>query len=436
MTTDDFRNKPFFPEGPVPVEFFHGRKEAVELILKRGIIPVTQGHAETIFVQGEYGIGKSSIAGYSQAVAERDHGLHGIYATLSDAVTMDDVAEKIIAAAVQSGAFDPKRSERIRNWLGKYVGHQSLFGVSLNLDALKKDAPSLASVNYLLVFFRELITRLSDAGVKGVFLVLDEINGISSNAQFAHFLKGLVDTNALTGKTVPVLLMLCGVEERRWELISHHEPVGRIFKIVNIDRMSEPEMREFYADTFSKIGKTVDDNALDLMTHYAAGFPNMMQLIGDTAFRRDSDNRIDKVDAQYAVFTAASEVGSRYVTPQIYAMLRSKDYRSILRKISAVGPDMKFRKADVAQGLTESEKRKLGNFLAKLKQLKVIRDGFERGEYQFNIRMVRLFLWLDSIRETPEFKRLEESLALDGKSELPIVREPGVDYAGAAPREE
>jgi hypothetical protein len=51
---------------------------------------------------------------------------------------------------------------------------------------------------------------------------------------------GLVDLNAIRSfdqPTLPLLLMLCGVEERRWEMVSHHEPVARIFDIVSVERM-------------------------------------------------------------------------------------------------------------------------------------------------------------------------------------------------------
>lgn len=78
---------PFYPDRPVPVEFFRGRKQQIEHILQRGVGQVARGKAMTLFVEGEYGIGKSSIAAFTQRVAERDYGLHGIYASLAGATT-------------------------------------------------------------------------------------------------------------------------------------------------------------------------------------------------------------------------------------------------------------------------------------------------------------------------------------------------------------
>lgn len=128
---------PFYPGQPVPVELFVGRSDQIDRIMKRGVGQVSAGKPITMYVQGEYGIGKSSVAGFVQWLAEKDHGLHGIYATLGGAQNLMDGATAVFEATVRSGAFDPRRSERIRNFFAKYIGRQELFGFSLNAQALK-----------------------------------------------------------------------------------------------------------------------------------------------------------------------------------------------------------------------------------------------------------------------------------------------------------
>jgi len=388
---------PFYPGQPVPVELFVGRHDQIQRVMQRGAHQVALGKPVAMFVQGEYGIGKSSVASYVQRLAEAESGLHGIYASLAGCNSLQDVAAAVLEGTLQSGAGDLNRVEKVRNWLAKYVGTQQLpLGLTLNLEALKQDAPNLATPFALLGFLREVKNRLADTGVKGVFLVLDEINGIASEAQFAPFLKGVVDTNAMSAEPLPLLLMLCGVEERRREMIQVHQPVDRIFDIVDIEAMTEPEMREFFTRAFQSVGMSVADEAMGVLTHYSAGFPKIMHLIGDDAYWTDRDGIVDKADAMAAVMTAAEDVGRKYVDVQVYRALRSEDYRSILSKLAKTGLDLRFRKADVAKGLTESEQRKLNNFLQKLKKLNVIRSGDVQGEYAFNLRMVRLYLWLQS----------------------------------------
>ena len=401
MAADMSKGKsPFYPGQPVPVELFVGRAKQIDRIMNRAVAQVSAGKPIAVFVQGEYGIGKSSIAGFVQWIAEKHEALHGIYAPLGGARELSDVAVTVLEATLRSGAFDPKRSEKVRNWLAKYIGRQELFGFTLNAEALRKDAPSLATPFGMLGFLTETVERLKDDGIKGIFLVLDEINGITENPQFANFIKGLVDTNAMSSKPLPLLLMLCGVEERRRQMIQKHQPVDRIFDVIEIESMDVKEMEAFFQRAFDSVSMPVAPSAMSILTQYSAGFPKIMHLVGDAAFWIDRDGIIKQADALTAVFLAAEEVGKKYVDQQVYRALRSPDYKSILAKIGKMDPDtMSFKKADVASGLTESEKKKFNNFLQEMKSLNVLRSGDVPGEYIFNVRMVRLYIWLQSLEE-------------------------------------
>lgn len=398
MSNESKGKSPFYPGQPVPVELFAGRALQIERIITRGVNQVAFGKPVAIYVQGEYGIGKSSIANFTQWLAEKEYGLHAIYAPLGGARDLADVAIAIVEATVRSGAFHPNRMERVRNWLAKYIGKQELFGLTLNLEAIKHDAPALSSPFSILEFLSEAKSRLEDTDIKGLFLVLDEINGITAHAPFTHLIKGFVDTNAVSLKPLPVLLMLCGVEERRRDMIKVHEPIDRIFDVVEIQPMSQKEMEEFFTRAFESAQIRVEPEAMELITHYSAGFPKIMHLVGESAFWIDKDGVIGREDALEAIVEAAEEVGKKYVEQQVYKALRSDDYRSILAKIAKMGPNaMSFKKSDVASGLTDTEKRKFNNFLQKMKSLKVLKSGDVQGEYIFNVRMVRLYIWLQNL---------------------------------------
>jgi hypothetical protein len=251
----------------------------------------------------------------------------------------------------------------------------------------------------MLQFLKEVINRLKGSGVQGVFLVLDEINGATSDPGFAHFVKGLIDTNAMSREPLPLLLMLCGVEERRREMIRHHQPVDRIFDVIEIESMDETEMNEFFKRAFESVQMQVEPEAMKLLTHYSGGFPKFMHLVGDCVYWLDKDGVISKDDALAAIFEAAAEVGKKYVDQQVYAALRSTDYKSILDKIAKVGIKMEFSKAEVVKELSDTERKKLNNFLQKMKRLNVLRLGELHGEYIFTSRMVWLYLLLNSIHK-------------------------------------
>jgi len=202
-------------------------------------------------------------------------------------------------------------------------------------------------------------------------------------------LKSLVDTNALATKPLPLLLMICGTEEKRRRLIENHQPVERIFDVIDIEPLSEGEMREFFQRAFELAGMKVLEVAMRELTLYSAGFPKVMHLIGDWAYWTDQDLVIDQDDAITAVIDAAEDFGRKYVDQQVLAALRSQDYRSILSKITS---DIRFLKQDVEQGLDDSERKKFNNFLQKMKALNVLRSGVVKGEYIFNMGLVRLYL--------------------------------------------
>lgn len=403
MTKD---KSPFYPDQPVPVELFAGRTAQIERILKRGVGQVAAGKPVTMFIQGEYGIGKSSIAGFVQRHAETHYGLHSIYTSLGGAKNLDDVAFSILQATLRSGAFDPKKSEKMRHWLAKYIGKQDMFGISINLDALRKDAPNLSNPFGILEFLSVAKARLQEEGVKGIFLILDEINGISATPEFAHFIKGLVDTNALSREPLPLLLILCGVEERRREMIAQHEPVDRIFDVIDIEPMNQEELEDFFKRAFDSAQMEVTPEAMAYLVYFSAGFPKIMHLIGNNAYWTDKDGLIDEEDARQAIIFAADEVGKKYVDQQVYKALRSDDYHAILKKIAVLTPSvaLSFKKSDVEATLTDTEKNKFHNFLQKMKKLNVLRSGSTQGEYIFNQRMVRLYLWLQSQKQEKNSK--------------------------------
>jgi hypothetical protein len=163
--------------------------------------------------------------------------------------------------------------------------------------------------------------------------------------------------------------------------------------------MTAEEMNDFFRKAFESVHMTVESSALQAMTYYAAGFPKIMQLIGNAAYWLDRDGCVDAQDAENAVISTAEEVGKRYVNQQVYAALHSADYHSILAKIAKMGAAAdSFMKRDVEKGLTEGEKRKFNNFLQRMQKLKVLRRGDVQGEYVFNMRMVRFYIWMRSSR--------------------------------------
>lgn len=396
MSNDPFSKgqSPFFPGRPVPAENFVGRPREVEYILQRGAGQVAAGKPIAMFVRGSYGMGKSSIAVYCQRVAEQRLALHPIYATLGGVDDLNGVGERVLEATVRSGAFEPTRGAKIRSWLSKYVGEQELFGVKIRTDALKQDAPSITSG--MLPFLGEVVAQLAPTGVKGVFLVLDEINGVADQPAFAHFLKGLVDTNATSPRPVPLLLMLCGTDERRRQLIRHHEPVDRIFDLVDIELLSDAEVSEFFQRSFESVHMGVASDAMPLLTRFSGGVPKFMHIVGEQAFWHAREGVVTRAVAVEAVIAATDTFGRQFLESQVYNELRSDAYHRILRHLVKDPLARSFRRSDVSEGLPSSDRKKLDNFLQRMQSLGVIQPGQTQGEWRFQHPMIGIYIWMRS----------------------------------------
>lgn len=386
---------PFYPGQPVPVDLFVGRAGEVGRIL-RAAQQVAAGKPQAIFISGEYGIGKSSLARYVRFRVEQDPKLLGFHVLLGTAHSLEEVAQATVRTVLEAPISRPKVAESLRKFLAEYIGEQTLFGVTLRLDKLKKDAPDIS--RGFLPFLRSLYEQ-SRESYHGLLLVLDEINGIASRESFAFFLKDLVDSNALSDRPLPLLLILCGTEERRKELIERHRPVERIFEVAHIEPMTEAESREFFGRAFEKVQMKVTPEAMDILCRFSGGLPKLMHLLGDAAFWIAPGDTVDQGVAFRATWAAAEDVGRKFVDHQVYQALKSADYRRILRKLARADFDVTFRKADIASGLSQDERRKFDNFLQRMKRLNVITPGEERGEYAFRDRLTRLYLLMESARE-------------------------------------
>lgn len=387
----DISNKgrsPFYPGQPVPVRFFVGRDQELER-LRRAASQVAMGKPQAVFIEGEYGIGKSSLAQYARALAEKEHALLGFHVFLGGANTLPDVAEKTVQTVLESTAMKPSASERVRNLLADYVGEQGLWGVKVRLDRLRRDSPDLS--RGFLPFLREVFERTAGDEYKGLLLVIDEINGIAANPDFAHFIKTMVDSNATAPRPLPLFLVLTGVEAKRRAMIERHKPVERIFDVISIPPLSQQDSAAFFRRAFEEVGIEVHPDAIIVLSRYSGGLPKLMHLVGEEAFWALRNSVLTYDDAVNAVVQASKEVGRRFLDTQVFGTLHSHDYRGILRKLGRLQFDLTFEKTALEKHLTPSEKAKLGNFLQKMKRLHVIHSS-KRGEWTFSDWLTRIYI--------------------------------------------
>ncbi len=385
---------PFTPGIPVPVEFFVGRRPQIEL-LRNKVRNSVSGRVEVGFVVGERGIGKSSLASFIRALAEKDFGVLGVHTFLGGITKLEDMVEKILDSLVKESMEAP--------WYGKiaelfqtYIRQVGLFGVSVAFEAPQKEMTQLT--RGFIPALRTITEKIKDDR-RGLLLILDDINGLADSVKFANWVKSLVDEIATSGKPLPLCLLLVGIDERRNTLIQHQPSLDRILDVVEIKAWSEDETREFYSRNFDKAGIEVQQGVVDLLAEYCGGLPVIAHEIGDAAFNADTDNVIDKQDAWLAITNAAEIVGRKHLKPKVLDAIRSDRYKSILRKLVERGKlDFRFTRKGAIEKLSGEERRVFDNFIRKMRELGAIIQDPEGppGSYVFANQLHHFYFWMQT----------------------------------------
>lgn len=396
-------SSPFTPGTPAPTDLFVGRSKQIEELI-RYINQAVSGKQENIFLLGERGIGKSSVASRLRLFAEKKKGMLGVHIFLGGVTDLDDVVchifEEILEKSRNESWF-----ENIRKFFGNYIKEIDIFGLSVAFTPPKER-------------LQELTKRFPDAlhnlleGLKGqksgLFIALDDINGLANQVEFANWYKSLVDRVATHYEEFRVFIMLIGLPEVWDTLLTQQPSLTRVFRVVEVEKLSDDEVGEFFRRAFDSVSMTVDDKAMELMKEYSGGLPIVMHEIGDATFWQDEDGVIKTKDAYRGVFTAAQRIGKKYLDSKIYRTIRSKKYKSILRK-SAFPISRKFTKREIERKLNESEKKVLNNFLTKMKELKIIEQDLEeeRGTYRFVNSIYPLYFLIESMEASERQKEVE-----------------------------
>ena len=389
------KESPFAPGRPVPVEYFVARRGEIER-LERAISQTLSGRNENVFITGERGIGKSSLAWYTHYLAEKQT-LLGAYCYMGSARSLEEVAGIVFQRLLEG--CDKSTFDKLKGAFHKYIKSVNLPFLGVEFTDDKSDLRDL--VNRFIPALRHVCAVSRENNKKGLFVVMDDLNGVTGLSEFSMFLKSTVDGIATSKESLPLLLVLVGIPERREDLLTHQPSVARIFDIIELPLMDEVESGEFFRKTFAEESIAVSDAALSIMVQLSGGYPMLMHEVGDAVFWQNTDEEIDIRDARQGIMEAARTVGKKYIDPQISKVLRSTTYSSILWRIGKKLPlGGAFKRQDLLKEIPADEQRKLDNFLNRIKKLGIVDDAEVRGEYRFVNPLFHLYVWYEAKRKT------------------------------------
>ena len=368
---------PFRPGQPVPVEFFVGRNKEVEQL--RSMVRASQrGVFKIGFVSSERGIGKSSLAMFVRRLVEPER-VMGCHVFLGGARHLDEMLRQTFDGFLKESASQPWR-DAVRKFFGDHVQEVGLFGVTLKLDIQDRD---LTTLRHDFVPAMKRLLEQVGKHKRSIFLILDDINGLSTSDEFANWLKSMVDEIATSQNSPNLCLLFVGLEERRHELIAQQPSLDRVFELIQITPWSDEEVASFYRNSFQSAGAEITEGGLQSLVQFTDGLPVLAHEIGDAVWRMAEKPRIQVGEVFGGITLAAELIGAKWLEPKILQAMRNKNYRAIINKISEF-PKLNFRRAELRERLTPKEQRVLDNFLRRMKKLGALEEDPEvRGGYRF-----------------------------------------------------
>jgi hypothetical protein len=383
---------PFTPGNPVPVELFVGRSSQLEEILKN-VKQARTGKQENIFLAGERGIGKSSFAKFVCNMACKEK-LLSVHVFLGQVTSLDEMVRRVFEELIKVSNTQ-SWYEKISGYFKDKIQQIDLFGVAVSFNPSEEDTRDL--VNNFSFALSNIAEKIKPEK-SGLFIVLDDIDAISKTPEFANWYKSFVDRVATHSDFFPICIMLIGLPEFRDNLSKNQPSLMRVFRVVEIEKLQDQEVRDFFERAFKKVNILVEEQAMKIMVKYSSGLPTIMHEIGDAIFWVDTDGIVNVDDVGKGVIIAAGNIGKKYLDPLVYRAIRSEKYRSILRKLGE-SPESRFKKTDIVAKLTPEEKKVFDNFLRKMRELGVIIADQEsdRGTYKFINDIYPVYIFMEGL---------------------------------------
>ena len=385
----DYEDKesPFQPGFPVSPDYFMGRKKIVDKIL-RYVPKVYKGNPQHYFITGKKGMGKTSLAKYVQNLSNDK--LLEVYISNKGNDSLEILTNQIIEGILSK---IPKNSalEKAKNIFGS-IDNLEFNGAKVNFKPKSELSKNIINdfAYYLNKFYKDLPNN------KGIFLVIDDINGFSESKEFANWYKRLVDIMTVNDEyNIPIYFLLAGYPEKFNQLVLQDESFARIFRYDNLDNLSDDEVKDFFIDMFKSQNISINPDALNLMTEYSSGLPLMMQEIGEDVFWATDTNNVSLDNAIEGIIEAGEIIGRRQIKPVMDSSIRSKTYNDIFSKLGEYGKDF-FRKSEFEKHLNNTEKKAFPNFLKRATELNILESvGKDKsGEYKFSNKLYLLYFMI------------------------------------------
>ncbi|MCH7923772.1 MAG: ATP-binding protein [Nitrospinae bacterium] len=403
------RYNPFKPGSIVGPGMFSGRIEELN-ILERVLFQTKNGNPQHFLIQGERGIGKSSLLFYFNYVAsgELESSSGDSFKFLTVNIELEpsnnyfDIIRKVGAELRRVVASNQRAMELVKTaW--DFLKRWEVLGVKYS------ERDRAAEPHELLDELTHTVEQtVSAMGTEfdGILILIDEADKPPPKANLGEFIK--IFTERLTKRGCnKVSLGMAGLSGVIRKLRESHESSPRIFEILSLEPLLKNErvqvVRRGLAISEEKNGyKTeITPDAENWISVFSEGYPHFIQQFAYSAFEEDNDNNIDTDDVGRGALKengAFQQLGLKYFHEQYYDQIGADEYRDVLRFMASHIDDY-VTKQDIrdATGIKETT---LTNAIKALRDRKIIipMEG-KKGVYRLPTKSFAV--WIKSFTGSP-----------------------------------
>lgn len=366
MDASIFPESPFEPGHHVSPDNFKGREEDIAKIIRYMPKIINRGIPEHFFVIGKRGMGKTSFVKFVGNKVEEDFHMLSIYLNNEGRDSIEDLIQLILETIFKELDKTKKGRKTIEKFFTS-INEIKLPGVGISLENKPEFVRDVK--NNFSEFLLNISSSLND--YEGLFLIIDDINGLSKTPEFPNWYKGLSETIDFSGKKVPIAFTLVSYRENFNRLTEHNPSFSRIFHIIEIDHLNDEDIKTFFVENFEKADIAFEDEkSLQEMVYYSWGMPLAMQQIGEETFWNVKNGIITEEIVLNGILNAAIEIGKKQIS-LILDLIENDEYDNILLKLGKYKL-IEFEKEELAELLCEDENEILDDFLNQMKELNIL----------------------------------------------------------------
>ena len=400
---------PFQPNKIVNTGMFVGRLDELRKI-ESYLYQAKSRNPTHFLIEGERGIGKSSLLKYVSPLASGDFpSLEKIsfqflvvFVDLGGASSQLDII-RTIGRELKSQISKRAKLKDSAKAAWDFLSNWEVLGVRYHKEAASLD-PEDAKDS--LVDQLALIAGDQD-GLDGILVMLDEADAPPVEAHLGELMKSMTERLARQDCD-NVIFGLAGLPSVLTKMKASHESSPRIFTVLKLDTLEEAERKTVFEMGMREANKkndratTIEPDALTLLADMSEGYPHFIQQFGYCAFEVDRDDVISSADVLTGAHEengAISQLGKKYFSEMYFSKINSNDYRKLLDAMATHGDEWVSRRLLI----TESKLKEgtVTNALAALKQKSIIlQDESRQGFYRLPTKSFAA--WINAIKSVDQ----------------------------------